>query len=216
VEGGEFMMGATAEQEDDARDKEKPAHKVQLDSFYIGETLVTHVLWDIVMGNVVSLIRQFHHPDNHPVKKVWDDCLEFIKRLNKLTGKQFRLLTEAEWEYAARGGNRSRGYKYAGSNNLSDVAWFRDNSDNQIHSVAQKQPNELGIYDMSGNVYEWCNDWYYRWYYSKSPKYNPQGADFGGNHVLRGGSNSSIAGACRVSYRSCGGFGGLRLSLSVK
>ncbi|MBQ5925716.1 MAG: SUMF1/EgtB/PvdO family nonheme iron enzyme, partial [Paludibacteraceae bacterium] len=140
----------------------------------------------------------------------------------KLTGKQFRLPTEAEWEYAARGGNRSRGYKYAGSNNLSDVAWFGDNSGEQTHPVAQKQSNELGLYDMSGNVWEWCNDWFDSNYYSSSPQHNPQGAMSGYCRVLRGGGLCDDARCCQVSYRNFNFpgerdsyYGGMRLALSL-
>ena len=250
VEGGEFMMGATAEQEGDADDREKPAHRVSLDSFYIGETQVTQALWEAVMGNnssdwkgenlVIYYIGETQvtqalwdaemgnnssdwKGENLPIETIsWDDCQEFVKRLNKLTGKQFRLPTEAEWEYAARGGNRSRGYKYAGSNNLSDVAWFGDNSGEQTHPVAQKQSNELGLYDMSGNVWEWCNDWFDSIYYSSSPQHNPQGAMSGYCRVLRGGGLCDDARCCQVSYRDFNFpgerdsyYGGMRLSLSV-
>lgn len=250
VEGGEFMMGATAEQEGDADDREKPAHRVSLDSFYIGETQVTQALWEAVMGNnssdwkgenlVIYYIGETQvtqalwdaemgnnssdwKGENLPIETIsWDDCQEFVKRLNKLTGKQFRLPTEAEWEYAARGGNRSRGYKYAGSNNLSDVAWFGDNSGEQTHPVAQKQSNELGLYDMSGNVWEWCNDWFDSNYYSSSPQHNPQGAMSGYCRVLRGGGLCDDARCCQVSYRDFNFpgerdsyYGGMRLSLSV-
>lgn len=216
VEGGEFMMGATAEQGDDAYDWEKPAHKVSLDSYYIGETQVTLALWEAVMGYSPYFLEKC----NSPMKYIsWNDCLEFVKQLNQLTCKQFRLPTEAEWEYAARGGNRSRGYKYAGSNNLSEVAWYADNSGDQSHPVAQKQANELGLYDMSGNVWEWCNDWFGN--YSNSPQHNPQGVTSGDRRVLRGGSYIPIAVRCRVSYRycndpvDCSGCGGMRLALSL-
>ena len=250
VEGGEFMMGATAEQEGDADDREKPAHRVSLDSFYIGETQVTQALWEAVMGNnssdwkgenlVIYYIGETQvtqalwdaemgnnssdwKGENLPIETIsWDDCQEFVKRLNKLTGKQFRLPTEAEWEYAVRGGNRSRGYKYAGSNNLSDVAWFGDNSGEQTHPVAQKQSNELGLYDMSGNVWEWCNDWFDSNYYSSSPQHNPQGAMSGYCRVLRGGGLCDDARCCQVSYRNFNFpgerdsyYGGMRLALSV-
>lgn len=217
VEGGEFMMGATAEQGDDVWDNEKPVHKVSLDSYYIGETQVTQALWKAVMGDNPSKFRG----QNNPVEMVsWNDCQEFVKRLNQLTGKQFRLPTEAEWEYAARGGCRSQGYKYAGSNNLSDVAWFDDNSGSKTHPVAQKMANELGLYDMSGNVWEWCNDWFGN--YSSSPQYNPHGAISGGRRVLRGGSWNYSARGCRVSYRYFSNpdyrfnYFGLRLSLSLQ
>ena len=218
VEGGSFMMGATAEQGDDAYDDEKPAHKVSLDSYYIGETQVTQALWKTVMGNNPSNWKG----DNLPVETIsWNDCQEFIRKLNHLTGQTFLLPTEAQWEFAARGGNRSRGYKYAGSNNLSDVAWFYDNSGEKTHPVAQKQANELGLYDMSGNVWEWCNDWCDIGYYQSSPECNPQGPTAGGFRVLRGGGWHYDVGCCSVSGRGCDSPGnrddhsGMRLSLLV-
>jgi formylglycine-generating enzyme required for sulfatase activity len=132
----------------------------------------------------------------------WGDCQTFIRKLNALTGKNFRLPTEAEWEYAARRGNKSRGYKYSGSNTLTDVAWYDDNASDTTHPVKQKRSNELGLYDMSGNVYEWCQDWYGYDYYSQSPSYNPAGPDSGSCRVLRGGSCSNNAMLCRVAYRN--------------
>jgi formylglycine-generating enzyme required for sulfatase activity len=147
----------------------------------------------------------------------WDDCQGFIRKLNALTGENFRLPTEAEWEYAARGGNKSRGYKYAGSNNIYNVAWYDDNSGSQTHNVATKSPNELGLYDMSGNVWEWCQDWYGS--YSSGSQMNPTGPTSGYYRVNRGGSWFSLAGLCRVSIRGRNGpasrhdFIGLRLAL---
>lgn len=170
VEGGTFTMGATSEQGSDARDNEKPAHKVTLSDYYIGQTEVTQALWEAVMGSNPS----YRRGDNLPVEQVsWDDCQEFIQKLNQLTGKQFRLPTEAEWEYAARGRRKSRGYKYAGGNDIGLVAWYSGNSGYETHLVATKQANELGIYDMSGNVWEWCNDWYGD--YQSSSRSDPQG-----------------------------------------
>ena len=139
---------------------------------------------------------------NRPVERVsWDDCQTFIRKLNAMTGKTFRLPTEAEWEYAARGGNKSNGYKYSGGNTLGNVAWYGDNSGSGTHDVKTKSPNELGIYDMSGNVWEWCQDWYGKDYYSSSPQSNPQGPSSGSSRVRRGGSWFDNATYCRVAYR---------------
>ena len=217
VEGGTFTMGATAEQTGVFGD-EKPAHQVTLPSYYIGKTEVTQELWQAVMGSNPSNFTG----TNLPVEKVsWDDCKTFIAKLNALTGKNFRLPTEAEWEFAARGGNKSRGYKYCGSNTLSDVAWYVDNSDNKTHPVAAKAPNELGIYDMSGNVLEWCNDWYSSSYYTSESQTNPTGPDSGSSRVRRGGSWNYSENTCRVSRRGNTtpsfryNYLGLRLCLSA-
>lgn len=195
--GGTFTMGATSEQGSHADNDEKPAHNVTLSDYYIGQTEVTQALWKAVMGSNPS----GHKGDNLPVELVsWNDCQEFIQKLNQLTGKQFRLPTEAEWEYAARGGRKSRGYKYAGGNDIGSVAWYCDNSGTGTHPVATKQANELGIYDMSGNVWEWCSDWYGD--YQSSSQSDPQGPSSGFNRVYRGGSYCYGARICRVSYRN--------------
>jgi len=203
VQGGTFTMGATSEQGSDADSDEKPAHRVTLSSYMIGQTEVTQALWQAVMGNNPSEIKG---DSRRPVERVsWNDCQEFLRKLNSITGQRFRLPTEAEWEFAARGGVNSRGYKYSGSNTLDNVAWYDDNSSRTTHPVATKQPNELGIYDMSGNVWEWCSDWYGS--YSSSSQTNPQSPSSGSDRVLRGGSwDGSWDGStriCRVSYRFC-------------
>lgn len=192
VQGGTFTMGATSEQGSDAKDWETPAHKVTVSSFSIGQTEVTQELWQAVMGSNPSMYKGA----KRPVEKVsWDDCQEFIRKLNQLTGKKFRLPTEAEWEYAARGGNKSRGYKYSGSNNLGSVAWYNEDLfDGETHDVATKVSNELGIYDMSGNVWEWCQD---KWY-----NYDGSATKYGSNRVDRGGSWNDNARFCRVSDRN--------------
>ena len=211
VEGGTFTMGATAEQGNDTHDSEKPAHQVTLSSYSIGQTEVTQALWLAVMGSNPS---RFTGNLQRPVEQVsWDDCQTFITKLNQMTGKNFRLPTEAEWEYAARGGNRSKGYKYAGSNNIGDVAWFwrnsgdsyltgrewdADKNNNRTHPVGSKSPNELGLYDMSGNVWEWCQDWYGS--YSSEAQTNPTGPASGSRRMMRGGSWYFLA--CSVSYRN--------------
>ena len=215
VSGGTFTMGATSEQGSDAYNDEKPVHSVTLSSFYICKYEVTQALWNAVMGSNPSNWKG----DDLPVETVSrDDCQTFIRKLNALTGKNFRLPTEAEWEFAARGGNNSRGYKYAGSNNIETVAWYQGNSGNKTHVVGTKSPNELGLYDMSGNVWEWCQDRYGS--YSGASQTNPTGASSGSNRVLRGGCCGRSAWYCRSSLRIIGtpdgrndGFG-LRLVLS--
>ena len=213
VEGGTFTMGATSEQQEPG-DDEKPTHRVSLSSFYIGKYEVTQALWKAVMGSNPSNWKG----DNLPVENVsWNDCQTFLRKLNAMTGKNFRLPTEAEWEFAARGGNRSRGYQYSGSNVLSDVAWYYDNSRNKTHNVGTKAPNELGIYDMSGNVWEWCQDW--KGSYSSSAQTNPKGPSSGFDRVFRGGCWAGVAWFCRVAVRrslpgSRDYFLGFRLALS--
>ena len=196
VDGGTFRMGATSEQEDEADSDEKPVHSVTLSSYYIGKTEVTQALWQAVMGSNPS---NFKGADL-PVECVsWDDCQEFIRKLNSMTGQNFRLPTEAEWEFACRGGNNSRGYKYSGSNYIDDVAWYAGNSGIETQPVAAKSPNELGIYDMSGNVYEWCADWYGG--YRCGAQTNPKGPYGGSFRVYRGGCWRDGARCCRSSNR---------------
>ena len=198
VEAGTFTMGTKKEMKK-PWDDENPAHQVTLtNDYYIGKYEVTQALWQAVMGNNPS----YYKGENLPVECVsWNRCQEFIGKLNSITGKKFRLPTEAEWEYAARGGKKSRGYRYSGRNKLSDVAWYKDNSGykTHTHTVGTKQANELGIYDMSGNVWEWCQDWFGK--YSSSSQVNPTGADNGSSRVFRGGCWYNNASNCRPSCR---------------
>ncbi len=190
VEGGTFMMGS---------DDENSVHKVTLSNYSIGKYEVTQELWEAVM----SINSSGFKGARRPVEGVsWDDCQKFISRLNRLTGMNFKLPTEAQWEYAARGGRKSRSCKYSGSNNIDDIAWYIGNSGLKTHDVGTKASNELGLYDMSGNVWEWCSDWY--GIYGLSSQNNPVGPSNGSSHVIRGGSFDRYPSGCRVSYRrSC-------------
>ena len=197
VKGSTFTMGATVEQGSNFNDDEYPTHQVTLSDYYIGETEVTQELWKAVMGSNPSNFSG----TNLPVEKVsWDDCQTFIRKLNQLTGQTFRLPTEAEWEFAARGGGDTIDYKYAGDSIPNNVAWYVDNSAETTHIVAMKNPNQLGLYDMSGNVCEWCQDWYGM--YEMSHQKNPQGPASGSYRVYRGGSWFFDSRYARVSQRN--------------
>ena len=233
VQDGTFRMGCTSEQGSDCWSDETPTHNVTLSSFYIGKYPVTQTQWQAIMGSNPSYLKG----DNLPVEQVsWNDIVGtsgnyttlngiryyengFIYKLNAATGKKYRLPTEAEWEFAARGGNKSQGYKYSGSNSIGNVAWYFGNSGSTTHAVGTKQANELGIYDMSGNVYEWCQDWYGS--YISSAQTNPTGPSTGSIRVIRGGSWYGDAQSCRVSYRgndgpdSHGSSVGFRVALSL-
>ncbi|MBE0637832.1 MAG: formylglycine-generating enzyme family protein [Bacteroidales bacterium] len=220
VKGGTFTMGCTSEQSDCGSD-EKPTHQVTVSDFYMGKYEVTQKQWREIMGASTSLSNpsRFSGCDDCPVESVsWNDIQEFIKKLNQKTGKKYRLPTEAEWEYAARGGSAGSPTRYSGSNNIDEVAWYWENSGDKrlsgswdsdkisknnckTHPVGRKKPNELGLYDMSGNVWEWCSDWYGSDYYKNSPQNNPQGPASGSYRVLHGGSWNISAQYCRVAYR---------------
>lgn len=204
VEAGTFMMGATPEMKDFFSDEE-PVHQVNLtDDYYIGKYEVTQTLWQAIMGSNPSCFKG----ESLPVEQVsWDDCQKFIEKLSAITGRKFRLPTESEWEYAARGGKKSRSYQYSGSNDLEKVAFYSDNSGRKTNPVGQKMANELGIYDMSGNVKEWCQD--VRSTYEKTPKANPIGVSIDSPRVCRGGAWGYGASWCRSSCRS-GYFPSLR------
>jgi formylglycine-generating enzyme required for sulfatase activity len=220
VEGGTFTMGSDTS---DAQADEQPLHEVTLSNYYIGQTEVTQYLWRIVMGsdNNPSTTKG----DNLPVTNIsWDNAQKFVQRLSEMTGKPFRLPTEAEWEYAARGGQRSQGYVYAGSNNLDSVAWHPSNC-TQPQAVGKKKPNELGIFDMTGNVWEYCSDYYAP--YEASAQLNPQGpaSSPDGTHVTRGGGwrqnpgYDTSLGYCRTTNRAAlptSDIVGLRIVLEVE
>ena len=214
VQGGTFRMGNT---DPDADSDERPSHMVTLDDYYIGETEVTQELWEAVMGYNPS---EFQYNNQLPVEFIsWDDCRSFIRELNNITGKEFRIPTEAEWEYAARGGQDNQRTTFAGNNSIASVGWYKENSGETTHPVKMKAPNSLGIYDMSGNLWEWCQDWYGP--YSSNNANNPTGPFSGTNKVLRGGAWNGGPKNCRLSNRDgrttdyASNRLGLRLALSM-
>lgn len=218
VEAGSFMMGATHEQYDRDLTTDRPAHFVSLNAYYIADKEVTNRLWRTVMSEWVAEERT--NTLDLPVSYItWRDCQEFIRRLDSLTGLPFRLPTEAEWEYAARGGERSHSYRFAGSHEVDSVAWIYSNSGSQKHPVGQKHPNELGLFDMTGNVSEWCQDWFAPYYIATEP--NPKGPSEGEFRVVRGASYDNCAENCHLSVRQFFGeeeslsYVGLRLALTL-
>ena len=208
VEGGTFYMGSQNEDstsinyDPDARPDEAPVHKVTLNGYYIATTEVTQNLWRHVTGDE-NFSTEWG--GQYPAYNISiDETPKFLTRLNRVTGLRFRLPTEAEWEYAARGVKNSQKYKYPGSNNIEDVAWYWQNSNDQLHPVASKNPNELGIYDMSGNVREWCSDW--ADFYTEEDQVNPKGPSSGHFRIMRGGSRYNNFQLCRTTYRNCQQF----------
>ncbi len=219
VDGGNFIMGCTPEQGKDCLDDEKPSHPMNLNDFYIGETEVTQALWVAVMGTEPTYNggweNKYGRGSDYPAYRIsWNNCQDFLKKLNQLTGKTFRLPFEAEWEYAARGGSCSKHFKYSGGNRIKEIAWYNYNC-NSTHLVKTKLPNEIGIYDMSGNVWEWCNECFYS--YS-----DPVGSTNNSQRVIRGGGWYNEAWFNRISYRGylvpndCNYNLGFRLALSVE
>ena len=196
VEGGTFTMGDDSAPNVDQLEREKPEHQVTVSPFFICRYEVTQELWDAVMGSNFARVKGA----KLPVSKIcWDECQGFILKLVLMTGINFRLPTEAEWEFAARGGNLSRHTKYSGSNHVDSVAWYAYNSSEKLHFVGQKAPNELGLYDMNGNVWEWCYDYYGR--YESAPQTDPRGIENSSTNVIRGGCYNDRPENCCVTTR---------------
>jgi formylglycine-generating enzyme required for sulfatase activity len=198
IDGGTFTMGCVIVQDSECYTQEKPRHTVTLNTFYMGKHAVTQKEWKALMGTTPAA----KYCAECPVVNVsWFDAQLFINKLNQISNGGYRLPTEAEWEYAAKGGNSSHGYKYAGSNDVDEVAWYDTLKTHHIMEVAKKKANELGLYDMSGNVWQWCSDWFQEKYYSNSPSNNPQGPEKGTSRSLRGGSWWGPLRDCRVANR---------------
>ena len=216
VQGGTFKMGSNL-----GGDDERPVHLVVLDDYFIGKYEVTQLQWRLIMDEDTNKCY-FTGCDSCPVERVgWYNVMEYIEKLNKKTQMNYRLPTEAEWEYAARGGSLSKGYKYSGSNSDVSVAWKVGISMMRTHPVGRKKPNELGIYDMSGNVFEWCADWYSPTWYEFAPTNNPTGPASGSFRVMRGGSWFYDYAGLRVTDRESAnpsyryGYVGFRLCRSA-
>lgn len=218
VEGGVFVMGGTREQHRERISTDLPTHTVALDAYYIASTEVTQALWKAVMPEW-EFFEELYLP-NFPISYIsWNDCQEFVRRLDSITGMPFRLPTEAEWEFAARGGNRSKGFRFAGGNIVENVSWGLSNAGFRTHEVGKKQPNEVGLYDMTGNVSEWCSDWYAPYHFGTVP--NPQGPTTGKEKIIRGSSYSNCQDNSYLSHRymavptEATSYCGMRLALTL-
>ena len=218
VEGGVFLMGGTREQHREHISTDLPTHTVALDAYYIAPTEVTQALWKAIMPEW-EFIEEMYLP-NFPICYIsWHDCQEFVRRLDSITGMPFRLPTEAEWEFAARGGNKSQEFRFAGGNIVDSISWGLSNAGFRTHEVKQKQPNELGLYDMTGNVSEWCSDWYAPYNLGTEP--NPQGPTTGQEKIMRGSSYSNCLENSYISHRymavptEATNYCGMRLALTL-
>lgn len=218
VEGGVFVMGGTREQHRERISTDLPTHTVALDAYYIASTEVTQALWKAAMPEW-EFFEELYLP-NFPISYIsWNDCQEFVRRLDSITGMPFRLPTEAEWEFAARGGNRSKGFRFAGGNIVENVSWGLSNAGFRTHEVGKKQPNEVGLYDMTGNVSEWCSDWYAPYHFGTVP--NPQGPTTGKEKIIRGSSYSNCQDNSYLSHRymavptEATSYCGMRLALTL-